>query len=172
MASRPFTLRNLLLVLGVWIVVMVIWLIVRAPFAAGQRLECVRYVILMVTQHVKDHGGQWPKNWGQVERANPPSGTPDRPFEWQKIHLNVSVDFGVDSAALVEQGPEAFNAIRPRGGDCGDYTEDVQMLLTAIDAARKAKEAKEAKEAEKAEKDKTPEKADEDKETSSGTSEP
>ena len=140
MPSRPFTLRNLLLVLAAWIVVAVIYLIVRAPYAARHRLECVRYVIGLVTKHVKDHGGQWPKGWEAVERVRPPSGAPDRPCEWPELRLNVRVDFGVDSAALVEQGPEAFQAIRPRGS-CDDFTEDVENLLAAISAARKAKDA-------------------------------
>ena len=160
MPSRPFTLRNLLLVLAAWIVVTVIFLIVRAPYAAGQRLECVRYVIGLVTKHVQDHGGQWPKGWDEVEQVRPPSGTPDRPCEWPDIRMNVRVDFGVDPAALLKQGPEAFDAIRPKGGSCDDYTEDVENLLAAIRSAQKAKEA---------EKDKT---GDEGKVTASKTSAP
>jgi hypothetical protein len=144
MPSRRFTLRNLLLVLAVWVVGAVIFLIIQAPYAAGRRLECVRYVIRVVSQHVKDHGGQWPKNWQALERVRLPSGAPDRPGDWQVIHQNVRVDFGADPAVLLKQGPEAFQAIRPKGGSCGDYTEDVQTLLAAIRAGQEAKEAKNA----------------------------
>ena len=140
MPSRLFTLRNLLLVLAVWIVVAVIVIAVRAPYVARHRLECVRYVILLVNQHVKDQGGQWPKSWEAVERVRPPSGAPDRPCEWPEVRQNVEVKFGVDPAALAKQDPETFQAIQPRG-NCGDYTEDVEMLLAAIRSARKAKEA-------------------------------
>lgn len=160
MPSRLFTLRNLLLVLAAWIVVAVVSLVAYAPYAAEHRLECVHYVMGLVTEHVRAHGGKWPKNWEAVERVYPPSQTGDRPCEWPQIRQNVEVDFRADPAALVEQGPEAFQAIRPKGR-CGDYTEDVEALLAAIRSVQKAKTP---------EKPETPGQPDEGKVSASGSS--
>ncbi len=131
MATPRFTLRNLLLVLAVWVVIAVVFIIARAPVVARQRLECVRYVIQVVNRHVIDSQGEWPHKWAELEAVRMPKDAPALPCSWPQIRSNVRVIFTADPAKLAVQSAAEFEAIQPMGR-CGEHTEDVEQLLKTL----------------------------------------
>jgi hypothetical protein len=131
MATPRVRVRHVLLFLLVWVAIAVVFVVVRAPFVARQRLECVRYVIWVVNQHVVDSQGEWPEKWAELEAVRMPKDVPPRPCPWPEIRSNVRIDFKADPAALSVQSAAEFEAIRPVGR-CGEYAEDVEKLLETL----------------------------------------
>jgi len=106
-------------------------------------LEAENHLIAMsltletVDQYVQDFG-DWPRSWGDLERARPRSGNSISAQELERIRNWVEVDFTLNLDSVNTADPNAFQAIRPKPPCFEDYDWRIRGLLQTI-AARHTK---------------------------------
>lgn len=116
-----------------------IYIGVRESIRAEDNLHATLFVIRLVEQFV-DENGRWPKSWSELEQMQFPSDAPSplhgfpapKPgeatvvriggqhgFDWpdqsQFLQECVAIDFDPDIAAIANQDPMDFEAIKPIG---------------------------------------------------------
>ncbi|MCS7304755.1 MAG: hypothetical protein NZ602_06585 [Thermoguttaceae bacterium] len=132
MAQKGLSYRHLVVFLIFWLLLFALWRWYQGPREAEARFVHMRHVLAVLTEYVRQHQGAWPRSWEEIEKTPVPPDAPPRHGAWPDVRAHVKVDFNVDPRKLLQNGPDQFYAVSPKGRCSGDYREDVQRLLEAI----------------------------------------
>jgi type II secretory pathway pseudopilin PulG len=141
---RPWlrVLRLFALVLVIAATVVAGWMAysgVSTSLRAEKNLQATRFAIRLVDQFVSDKG-RWPQSWQELKELQFPGPHPspvnsglvgwssDWPTDLQEC---VAIDFRADAAAVAQQDPMTFDAIKPIG-PCYPYADFVSTLQQTL----------------------------------------
>ena len=57
---------------------------------------CLDWASAAVVQHIEDHEGNYPRDWGELHKAFDKVTSKDHSFSFEEIQARVAVDFSVD----------------------------------------------------------------------------
>jgi hypothetical protein len=101
---------------------------------AEETLGAYRLVLDVVTTHVRDGGGTWPRSWEELYGVTPS----DRYLTWRwpedahRIRKRVEIDFTLTPADVASMDAESFSAIRQLGPNYGPEPAQISALLEAV----------------------------------------
>jgi hypothetical protein len=121
------------------------WLVyvgIATSLRAENALHATRLTTQVIEDHVRQHNGQWPRSWTELERSSRRSRAM---FKWPndrtEIQRYVWVDFDANSNDLARQSADGFDAIKSIGPHYPweDYPE-LSSLLETLRSTRASQE--------------------------------
>jgi hypothetical protein len=110
---------------------------ISASLHAEMGLHATRQTIETVEVYVKNHNGQWPRSWNDLEQSR---SAVAEVYRWTggREHVNefVFIDFDADANRLAKQTDDEFDAIRPVGPFYGSYRFAIPLLLQTLRQTR------------------------------------
>ena len=126
-------------------IVCLAWL-VYSGISMSLRAEKAFHATLLTTQviedYVRQHNGQWPRSWKELEQSSTRTGANLRwPEDQAEIEQYVCVDFDADANDLARQSADEFQAIKPIGPHY--VWEDRPELSSLLETLRSTREPQE-----------------------------
>jgi hypothetical protein len=89
---------------------------------AEKTLHAFRMVVNLVSTHVKNTSGQWPRSWDDLRRLSTSGAAGWQwPRDIEKTQERIEIDFSATCAEVGKEDPENFRAIRQLGPNYGSW---------------------------------------------------
>lgn len=124
------------------IIISIAGALTRAKLGPDKQNVFVRGLFDLVGEYVKQHHGEWPRSWEDLETV-PTEGKWYHPIDFKKAQETVEIDFHADPSVIAHQMPNQFTAIRAKKPVL-DYRSDPRVSIL-IETIRRELEEKPAK---------------------------